>query len=52
VSSIKDEELDVMGEMLSNLYGAVEVQKDIASGTPRKEAMNAFMKRVTGSIDQ
>ncbi len=52
VSSIKDEELDVIGELLSNLYGAVEVQKDIVSGTPRKEALNSFMKRVTGSIDQ
>jgi hypothetical protein len=52
VSSIKDEELDVIGELLSNLYGAVEVQKDISSGTPRKEALNTFMKRVTGSIDQ
>lgn len=51
VSSIKDEELDVIGEMLSNLYGALEVQKDIASGTSQKEALNAFMKRVTGSID-
>lgn len=52
VSSIKDEELDVIGEMLSNLYGAVEVQKDIVSGTPQKEALNAFMKRVTGAIDK
>lgn len=52
VSSIKDEELDVIGEMLSNLYGALEVQKDIASGTPQKEALNSFMKRVTGAIDQ
>ncbi|NBC24550.1 MAG: hypothetical protein GVX78_02925 [Bacteroidetes bacterium] len=52
VSSIQDEELDVIGELLSNLYGAVEVQKDIVSGTPRKEALNSFMKRVTGAIDQ
>lgn len=52
VSSIKDEELDVIGELLSNLYGAVEVQKDIVSGTSRREALNSFMKRVTGAIDQ
>jgi len=52
VSSIKDEELDVIGEVLSNLYGALEVQKDMASGTSQKEALNSFMKRVTGSIDQ
>lgn len=52
VSSIKDEELDVIGELLSNLYGAVEVNKEIVAGTPQKEALNTFMKRVTGAIDQ
>lgn len=48
---IKDEELDVIGELLSNFYGAIEVHKDIKSGTSEKEALNKFMKRVTGSID-
>lgn len=52
VSSLKDEELDVMGELLSNLYGAIEVKKEIDRGTPEKEALNGFMKRVTGSIDK
>jgi len=52
VPSLKDEELDVIGEIISNLYGAVEVDKMIKEGTPRKEALNAFMKRVLGSIDQ
>ena len=51
VSSLKEEELDVLGELISNLYGAVEVQKAIDSGTPQKEALNIFMKRVLGSID-
>ncbi|WP_047546826.1 DUF6952 family protein [Psychroserpens sp. Hel_I_66] len=51
VSSLKDEELDVIGELISNMYGALEVQKMIKSGTPKKEALNAFMKRVMGSID-
>ena len=50
--NIKDEELDVLGEMISNLYGAIEVHKEIVAGKPEKEALNAFMKRVTGSIDQ
>ena len=52
VSSLKDEELDVLGEVISNLYGAVEVQKSIDAGTPQKEALNSFMKRVMGAIDQ
>ncbi|WP_299062070.1 hypothetical protein [uncultured Polaribacter sp.] len=51
VPSLKDEELDVIGELISNMYGAVEVDKMIKEGTPKKEALNAFMKRVLGSID-
>ena len=48
---IKDEELEVIGELLSNFSGALEVHKDIRSGTDKKEALNGFMKRVMGSID-
>ena len=47
---IKDEELEVIGELLSNMYGALEVQQEIKKGTPQKEALNGFMKRVMGSI--
>ena len=49
---LKDEELDVIGELLSNFYGAVEVDELIKQGTPQKEALNTFMKRVVGSIDK
>jgi hypothetical protein len=52
VSSLKDEELDVIGELISNMYGALEVHKMIKEGTQKKEALNTFMKRVLGSIDQ
>jgi len=52
VSSLKDDELDVIGELLSNFYGAIEVSKMIKSGVPQKEALNSFMKRVLGSIDK
>ncbi len=52
VSSLKDEELDVIGELISNLYGAVEVDKMIKDGSPKKEALNNFMKRVLGAIDK
>lgn len=50
--NLKDEELDVMGELLSNMYGALEVNTMIKEGKPRKEALNDFMKRVMGSIDK
>ena len=49
---LKDEELDVIGELLSNFYGALEVDELIKQGTPQKEALNTFMKRVVGSIDK
>jgi hypothetical protein len=49
--TIRDEELDVIGELLSNLYGALEVHKEIRNGTAEKDALNAFMARVTGAID-
>jgi len=48
---LKDEELDVIGELLSNFSGAVEVHKEIKNGTPKRDALNNFMKRVAGSID-
>jgi hypothetical protein len=50
--NLKDDELDVIGELISNMYGAIEVQEMVDSGTPKKEALNAFMKRVMGSIDR
>lgn len=52
VPSLKEEELDVIGELLSNMYGALEVNKMIKEGTPHKEALNTFMSRVMGSIDK
>lgn len=51
VSSLKDEELDVIGELISNMYGALEVHQEIKKGVPKKDALNGFMKRVLGSID-
>ncbi len=51
VSSLKDEELDVIGELISNMYGAIEVHKMTKTGTSKKDALNTFMQRVMGSID-
>ncbi len=49
---MKDEELDVIGELLSNMAGALEVNKMIREGKTEREALNDFMKRVVGSIDK
>lgn len=52
VSTLKEEELEVIGELISNMYGALEVTKMIVGGKDKKEALNDFMKRVLGSIDK
>lgn len=52
VSSLKEEELDVLGELISNMYGALEVHKMTKDGMESKVALNTFMKRVLGSIDK
>jgi hypothetical protein len=50
-ASIKDDELNVIGELISNLCGALEVHQLIADGFSEKDALNTFMKKVLGSID-
>ncbi len=50
--SLSDEELDVIGELISNMYGALEVHKSIKEGATQREALNGFMQRVMGSIDK
>lgn len=50
--SVKEEEMDVVGELITNLAGAIEVHKMIEEGMEERDAANAFAKRVLGSIDQ
>lgn len=52
IPSLKEEEVEVMGELLSNLYGTLEVNKMVKEGMDKKQAMNSFMQRVVGSIDK
>jgi len=42
---LKDEELDVIGELLSNFSGAVDVHKDMKTGKSQRDALNDFMNR-------
>ncbi len=52
-SAMKDEELDVIGELISNMYGAIEVNTMMRDeGLSQKEAAKRFMDRVLGSIDK
>jgi hypothetical protein len=52
IPSLKDEELDIIGELISNMYGALEVNTMVKDGMDKKEALNSFMQRVLGSIDK
>lgn len=48
---IKDEELEVIGELISNISGAREVILDLKhSDKTERQALNEFMQRVLGSI--
>ena len=45
---VSEEELDVIGELISNIEGAKQVvDQNRHYGVPTKDALNTFMKRVT-----
>lgn len=44
---IKEEELEVIGELMSNISGAIEVHSRINDGISERDALNGFMKKVT-----
>tara|TARA_B100002019_G_scaffold224144_1_gene197060 strand:+ start:325 stop:582 length:258 start_codon:yes stop_codon:yes gene_type:complete len=50
--NLKEEEINVIAELLSNLSGAIEVYNSISNGESERDALNNFMKRVQGAIDK
>ncbi len=51
--SVSEEEMDVIGELITNICGAIEVHKMVSEeGMKDTDAANAFVKKVLGSIDQ
>ena len=50
--NLKEEEINVIAELLSNLSGAIEVNNSISSGESERDALNNFMKRVQSAIDK
>ena len=50
--SVSEEEMDVIGELLTNICGAVEVHKMVEAGMPERDAANNFVQKVLGSIDK
>ncbi|MCY1541636.1 hypothetical protein D9M68_773370 [compost metagenome] len=49
---VSEHEVDVAGEMITNICGALEVHEKIKEGITEKDALNAFAQRVMGSIDR
>jgi hypothetical protein len=50
--TFNDEDLDLIGELISNMCGALEVHQLIADGFSQKDALNSFMKKAMGSMDR
>jgi len=50
--SVTDQEMDVIGELITNICGAIEVHDMIESGKSSTEAANTFAQKVLGSIDR
>ena len=50
--TLKDEDLDVIGELISNMCGALEIHQLIAGGFSQKDALNSFMKKAMESGDR
>ncbi len=49
---VHDSEVDVAGELITNICGALEVHEQVKSGVAEREALNAFSQKVLGSIDR
>lgn len=49
---VSDAEVDVSGELITNICGALEVHASVQSGVLEKDALNAFGQKVMGSIDR
>ncbi|MFA7447362.1 MAG: hypothetical protein WCY77_02900 [Weeksellaceae bacterium] len=50
--AVKDEEKEAIGEIISNICGAIEMKSLVENGMSERDAANHFMKRVIGSIDR
>ncbi|RZK54580.1 MAG: hypothetical protein EOO87_10040 [Pedobacter sp.] len=49
---VNESEVDVAGELITNICGALEVHQMVKDGAAEKDALNAFGQKVMGSIDR
>lgn len=47
-----EEDLNVVGELITNICGALEVHANVANGMAERDALNSFAQKVLGSIDK
>ena len=47
-----EEDLNVAGEQITNICGALEVHNNVKNGMSEKDALNGFAQKVLGSIDK
>ena len=47
-----EEDLNVAGELITNICGALEVHQNVKNGMTDRDALNAFSQKVLGSIDK
>ncbi|MDT0294959.1 DUF6952 family protein [Mesonia ostreae] len=50
--SVTENDMDVIGELITNICGAIEVHEMVDGGMAEKDAANSFAKKVMGSIDR
>lgn len=47
-----EEDLNVVGELITDICGALEVHENVKNGLSEKDALNGFAQKVMGSIDR
>ncbi|WP_124643178.1 MULTISPECIES: DUF6952 family protein [Amniculibacterium] len=47
-----EEDMNVTGELITNICGALEVHNNVKNGMTDRDALNAFSQKVLGSIDK
>ena len=50
--SVTDQDMDVVGELITNLCGALEMHEMVSSGMSERDAANGFARKVLGAIDK
>ena len=50
--NVSEEDLNVAGELITNICGALEVHANVSNGMSEKDALNSFAQKVMGSIDK